>query len=138
MKKIAITLATIAAIAPLTACAVDPATSPVVSADGQFTLDTGAFSSDSGRLMTSTSGPVLDGTIESRSVPHAFVISEHGREPVGAPALVHDGAWSLQLPDGTISLAGPRIALEANIAPGEPTLIEQTFALAEITPAAAE
>ncbi len=137
MKKI--TALAIVATAQLTACTVDPAdsTAPAVSADGQFTLDTGAFSVDSGRLMTTTSGPLLEGTIESRSVPRAFVIVKDHREAVGT-AIVHDDAWSLQLPAGTISLAGTRVVLEADIAPSEPSLIEQTFALAEIEPNAAQ
>ena len=121
-----ITLATLAA-ATLTACAVD-SPAPIAGPDAAFTLEPSGFIADGSRWLSETSGPMLGGSIHvTRSAPRAFIDGK----PVGAPAIVHDGQWQLQLPEGTITAGEVRVVLELDLVPGEPELIEQTFALAE-------
>lgn len=121
------------ATATLTACAVDPGTPEATCGaspcpDSVFTLDASPFASDGGRLLTDTSGPLLGGSIHvAHAAPRAYIAGK----PVGAPALVQDGTWSLQLPEGTISGREVRVVLELDLVAGEPAIIEQTFALAD-------
>src|SRR5512140_1327923 len=105
----------------LAACATDSIQPPLneSSPSAAFTLDDSAFSPDGPRWMTDTSGPMLSGELHvAHATPRAFVDGK----PVGSPAIVRDGIWQIQLPEGTIG-HDTRVVLQVELAPGEPDII---------------
>jgi hypothetical protein len=75
-----------------------------------LTLDsTGFFVADDDRWWTVMTGPELRGTVDDPSNPtiQAFV----GGSAVGLPATISGDAWSLRLPDGTLTADGVSIVI---------------------------
>ena len=123
------------ASATLTACAMET-DAPVARAgcalttcqSSTFTLDGTEFLQDGSRWLSDASGPLLSGNLlVTHAIPHASI----NGKPVGAPAIVRDGRWEIQLPDGTLTSRDARVSIAIDVAKGEPEIIEQTFALAE-------